>query len=140
MKLPAVFKAPIRPDIVSHVHSDMRKNARQPYAVAEEAGMSWKPLKYFLLNFFLSSFNCYCSQVIRHLLNHGELVGPLLVYLECVAVEVSVQDKGHMETCARAGACLRRLKPGEDGTDTSTPTRKDMLCALLLLRLLFLHW
>merc|ERR1711894_649453 len=36
--LPAVFRAPIRPDIVSFVHSEMRKNARQPYAVSEKAG------------------------------------------------------------------------------------------------------
>lgn len=36
--LPAVFKAPIRPDIVSSVHSDMKKNSRQPYAVSVKAG------------------------------------------------------------------------------------------------------
>ena len=38
VKLPAVFKASIRPDIVSFVHSEMRKNGRQPYAVSEKAG------------------------------------------------------------------------------------------------------
>jgi len=38
VKLPAVFTAPIRTDIVSSVHMDMLKNARQPYAVAEKAG------------------------------------------------------------------------------------------------------
>jgi len=38
VSLPAVFKAPIRPDIVSFVHSEMRKNARQPYAVSVKAG------------------------------------------------------------------------------------------------------
>lgn len=36
--LPAVFKAPIRPDIVQTVHSGMAKNKRQPYAVSEKAG------------------------------------------------------------------------------------------------------
>lgn len=36
--LPAVFRAPIRPDIVSSVHSDMKKNGRQPYAVSVKAG------------------------------------------------------------------------------------------------------
>ena len=36
--LPAVFRAPIRPDIVSSVHADMMKNSRQPYAVSEKAG------------------------------------------------------------------------------------------------------
>ena len=37
--LPAVFKAPIRPDIVNFVHTNLRKNNRQPYAVSELAGM-----------------------------------------------------------------------------------------------------
>lgn len=36
--LPFVFKAPIRPDIVTFVHSQMRMNSRQPYAVNKEAG------------------------------------------------------------------------------------------------------
>jgi len=36
--LPAVFKAPIRPDIVNHAHTNMRKNSRQPYAVKRIAG------------------------------------------------------------------------------------------------------
>ena len=36
--LPAVFRAPIRPDIVNFVHAQMRFNSRQPYAVSEKAG------------------------------------------------------------------------------------------------------
>ncbi|KAI8053582.1 ribosomal protein L4 domain-containing protein [Thamnidium elegans] len=36
--LPAVFKAPIRPDIVGFVHTNMAKNKRQAYAVADNAG------------------------------------------------------------------------------------------------------
>jgi len=36
--LPAVFKAPIRPDIVSFVHDKMLKNSRQPYSVNVRAG------------------------------------------------------------------------------------------------------
>merc|ERR1712121_167779 len=36
--LPAVFRAPIRPDIVNFVHFEMKKNGRQPYAVSEKAG------------------------------------------------------------------------------------------------------
>jgi len=36
--LPAVFKAPIRPDIVSFVHDKMMKNTRQPYCVSSKAG------------------------------------------------------------------------------------------------------
>jgi len=38
VKLPAVFRAPIRPDIVDFVHSNMRLNSRQPYAVSKLAG------------------------------------------------------------------------------------------------------
>ena len=41
VKLPAVFKAPIRPDIVNFVHTNMRKNSRQPYAVSKLAGTVW---------------------------------------------------------------------------------------------------
>jgi large subunit ribosomal protein L4e len=44
--LPAVFKAPIRSDIVNFVHTNVNKNARQAYAVYTHAGeqtsaMSW---------------------------------------------------------------------------------------------------
>lgn len=37
--LPAVFTAPIRHDVVHYVHTLMAKNARQAYAVKENAGM-----------------------------------------------------------------------------------------------------
>jgi large subunit ribosomal protein L4e len=36
--LPAVYKAPIRPDIVSVIHHEIAKNRRQPYAVNKDAG------------------------------------------------------------------------------------------------------
>jgi hypothetical protein len=36
--LPAVFKAPIRPDVVNRVHTAVAKNKRQPYAVSRKAG------------------------------------------------------------------------------------------------------
>jgi len=36
--MPSVFVAPIRPDIVQFVHTNMRKNARQTYAVSDNAG------------------------------------------------------------------------------------------------------
>lgn len=36
--LPAVFSAPIRPDVVHFVHSNMAKNSRQAYAVSKMAG------------------------------------------------------------------------------------------------------
>ncbi|ESW34710.1 hypothetical protein PHAVU_001G174300 [Phaseolus vulgaris] len=36
--LPDVMKAPIRPDIVNFVHSNISRNSRQPYAVSKRAG------------------------------------------------------------------------------------------------------
>jgi large subunit ribosomal protein L4e len=36
--LPAVFKAPVRPDVVSFIHHEIAKNRRQPYAVNKDAG------------------------------------------------------------------------------------------------------
>merc|ERR1711872_558870 len=36
--LPAVFRAPVRPDIVSKIHNQVAKNKRQPYAVHKHAG------------------------------------------------------------------------------------------------------
>jgi len=36
--LPAVFRAPIRPDVVNFVHDQIAKNKRQPYAVNKDAG------------------------------------------------------------------------------------------------------
>lgn len=36
--LPAIFKAPIRPDVVNFVHQNMAKNHRQPYSVNDQAG------------------------------------------------------------------------------------------------------
>ncbi|XP_069679476.1 large ribosomal subunit protein uL4 [Periplaneta americana] len=38
LALPAVFKAPIRPDVVNFVHDNMAKNRRQPYCVNKDAG------------------------------------------------------------------------------------------------------
>jgi len=38
LRLPAVYRAPIRPDVVSFIHDMVRKNKRQAYAVSVEAG------------------------------------------------------------------------------------------------------
>jgi len=38
ISMPAVLRAPIRPDMISHVHHQLIKNRRVPYAVAKEAG------------------------------------------------------------------------------------------------------
>ena len=37
--LPSVFRAPIRPDVVSFVHDQVRKNKRQAFSVSAKAGM-----------------------------------------------------------------------------------------------------
>jgi len=37
--LPSVFRAPIRPDVVSFVHDQVRKNKRQAFSVSGKAGM-----------------------------------------------------------------------------------------------------
>ena len=49
LNLPAVFNAPIRPDVVNFVHQNIAKNHRQPYAVSKEAGI--QPIIYCLLGF-----------------------------------------------------------------------------------------
>jgi len=36
--LPAVFRAPVRPDIVSKIHNEVAKNKRQPYCVNVDSG------------------------------------------------------------------------------------------------------
>jgi len=38
LHLPAVFKAPIRPDVVNFVHQQIAMNHRQPYCVSDKAG------------------------------------------------------------------------------------------------------
>ncbi|XP_072376846.1 large ribosomal subunit protein uL4 [Diabrotica undecimpunctata] len=38
ISLPAVFKAPIRPDVVNFVHQQVSMNHRQPYSVSDKAG------------------------------------------------------------------------------------------------------
>ncbi|KAJ5070134.1 60S ribosomal protein L4 [Anaeramoeba ignava] len=38
VNLPTVFSAPIRPDIVRFVHTNMAKNSRQPHSVSTKAG------------------------------------------------------------------------------------------------------
>ncbi|CAH8551984.1 unnamed protein product [Heterobilharzia americana] len=38
IKMPGVFTAPLRMDLLNFVHDQMRKNSRQPYAVSTKAG------------------------------------------------------------------------------------------------------
>jgi hypothetical protein len=57
VSLPAVFKAPIRPDIVNFVHANMEKNHRQPYSVNKDAGIV-KCCKLVALTSFGIFFSC----------------------------------------------------------------------------------
>lgn len=45
IKLPAVYRVAIRPDLVNFIHDQIRKNKRQPYAVSTAAG-NYKIFKY----------------------------------------------------------------------------------------------
>ncbi|EOA29180.1 hypothetical protein CARUB_v10025452mg [Capsella rubella] len=38
LPLPDVTKAPVRPDVVNHVHAQISNNSRQPYAVSKLSG------------------------------------------------------------------------------------------------------
>lgn len=52
--LPAVFKAPIRPDVVNEIHQLMRRNNRQAYAVSEKAGKF--PYNVYAVAYFARKF------------------------------------------------------------------------------------
>merc|ERR1712100_457896 len=108
VELPAVFLAPIRPDIVQFVHTSMNKNKRQAYAVNKDAGM----------------------QLLR---NPGEPVALLRVFPVSQAVARTLQVREPSETCAVVVACSTQPKPGASGTARSTSTSAAMLSALLLL-------
>lgn len=58
--LPAVFKAPIRPDIVNFVHQNISKNKRQAYAVNIDAGLACLLLILFNLSSTYVYFISYC--------------------------------------------------------------------------------
>ncbi|KAF8374558.1 hypothetical protein PRIPAC_80987 [Pristionchus pacificus] len=79
IKLPAVFRAPIRSDVVCFMHDQVSKNKRQSYAVT------------------------------RLLLNHGEPVGPSLVFLVFAEAERTAQDREHSVACV---SIARRMWPG----------------------------
>ena len=43
-----MFRVPIRTDIVNFVHTNIRKNRRQPFGVSKEAGMCFTILIFCL--------------------------------------------------------------------------------------------
>jgi hypothetical protein len=77
--------------------------------------------------------------VLKHQLNHGELVEQYLVSLES-QVEVHTDlDKELLETCVVEVVCLHQTKSGEDGTLKLVEDKEDLQQSLLsLLQLLLL--
>ena len=137
--LPSVFRAPIRTDIVSTVHMDMLKNTRQPYAVSKKAGTfpCLDVLKIYSRHFSFvvrSVVNTTNFLVIhvnhpkdtRRLLNHGELVEQLLVFLVSVEVVPTEVVREPSVTCVEVEGCLLQPRPTANGTGTSTRTRRGM--------------
>jgi len=100
--MPAVFKAPIRPDVVNFVHTNMRKNSRQPYAVSELAGECVFDLNLHVKGFLIKSFLTACIHKIN-----------VYLYVTCVIVFIS----GHQTSAeswgtGRAVARIPRVRGG----------------------------
>lgn len=146
IQLPAIFKAPIRPDIVRFVQQQMSLNRRQPYAVSRKAGevskkwlstMTTEIESILLLPSICATTICssifFQLQVIRLVLNPGVLVVLLPVSLVFEEVVLIAQVRLLTETCAVAEGCLHQPRPGAGGTARSMSTKNDMLCAQLLL-------
>jgi hypothetical protein len=55
--LPCVMTAPIRPDIVTFVHTNMAKNHRQAYSVANSAGHQ--------VSHLISCCYCFCCACMQ---------------------------------------------------------------------------
>lgn len=95
IKVPEVLVAPIRPDVVSFVHDQLRKNRRQASGVSTKAGMC------FALSF--PSHDLF--QVTRLLLNLGVLDVLLPVFLVSVVVEPTAPVRVPSVTCAVVVIC-----------------------------------
>jgi hypothetical protein len=67
--------------------------------------------------------------VIKHQLNHGELVVLLPVFLVLEEVVRTDQVRVLSVTCAVEVECLHQLKHGEDGTVQSTKSKEGLLFA-----------
>jgi len=59
-------------------------------------------------------------QVIKHLLSHGELEEPWLVFLVFLEEELTAPDRELSETCAVEVVCLLPQRHGENGTERLT--------------------
>ena len=89
--LPAVFKAPIWPDIVNFVNTNLGKNNRQPYAVSELAGHQ------------TSAESWGTGRAVARI---PRVRGGGLTVLVRVL----------LETCVVGAACLHQPRPGDVGT------------------------
>ena len=89
--LPAVFKAPIQPDIVNFVHTNLHKNNRQPYAVSELAS----------------------HQTSAESWGTGRAVTRIP---RVRGVGLTVLARVLLEICVMEAACLHQPKPGAIGT------------------------
>eukprot|EP00069_Balaena_mysticetus_P017184 bmy_10326T0 len=104
--LPAVFKAPIRPDIVNFVHTNLCKNNRQPYAVSELAGHqtsaeSWVPAELWLeFPGFKDAFGNMCPG--------GRMFAPTKTW-RCWHCRVNTTPKGYAICSALAASVLPAL-------------------------------
>jgi len=118
IKMPAVYRAPVRPDIVNFVHDQLRRNTRQAYAVSKEAGkFSWEI-------FFLGLINIYqlkkIVQATRPLPSRGAPDAPWRVFRASAAAARTAAARAPLATCAVADACLRPRKPTAAGIVGST--------------------
>jgi large subunit ribosomal protein L4e len=105
--LPAVFTAPVRPDIVHTVHTNMAKNHRQPYAVFHKAGTCL--VGYLSLPLARAdALHRFCPQATRRLPSLGALAAPCRVFRVCRAAERTAPARARSATCAAAATCTRR--------------------------------
>merc|ERR1712142_869739 len=115
INMPAVFKAPIRPDVVTQVHTGLNKNNRQPYAVADNAGEQ------------TSAESWGTGRAVARIPRVRGVVLLDLVLLPSV-------------TCAEVVVCSIQTKPGEDGSERLMSLKDDMPLSPPLQLLLFQHW
>lgn len=78
--------------------------------------------------------------VTKLLLNPGELVVQSPVFLELLEEVLTDLAREPSETCVVEEECSLLPRPGEDGTDLSTLTKRDTLLPLLWLLQLSLLW
>jgi len=113
--LPAVFKAPIRPDIVSFIHHEVAKNRRQPYCVNRDAGHQtsaegWGTGRAVARIPRVKGGGSHRSGqgAFGNMCRGGHMFAP-----------TTGQVKVRLETCAEVVICLRLPKSTEDGIGES---------------------